>query len=120
MQIQTTKDWAMHFLHLPLFEVEEIHVRILNARSMPILFSENGIPKFCVIFDSEIDSVHVRHIGGSFAWRWKWIEKAATLICKMTYKNKITVLAQEKFMIHAVNKLGFSRVNEEEFEKVIA
>lgn len=121
MKIKTTKEWALFFDYLPLDELMVVVDRVEKQISLPLVFiDDNNIEKFCVIFDIDEESIHVRHIGGAYAWKWNWIEKACVLLCKMTYKNKITVLAQENFMKHAVNKLGFIKSEAEfQYEKVI-
>lgn len=120
MKIGIDRDYALFFDHLSQDEMIDTMNRINFDQSIPLTFFENNEKRFCVIFDIEKESIHVRHIGGNFAWRWKFIENAATILCTLTGKQKITVWAQENFMKYAVNRLGFLK-NEKphEFEKVV-
>lgn len=106
------------FPHLSGEELKIILEREKHQKSCCFkVFDENS--KFYVLLDIDKESVHVRHIGGSFAWRWGFIEHLCSLVAHELGLGKISVIADKDFMKHAVNKLGFEKSSGDMYEKRI-
>lgn len=107
------------FSHLDENEKTIIRERIKRNQSLCFVFYEDVTEKFCVVIDLDKESVHVRHIGGPFAWRWQYIENLCVIIAKAIKVKYITVMAQENFMIYAAKKLGFQDMGNDLYRKAI-
>ena len=107
-----------YFSHLDKNELQTIKEReAYNFSFCFKVFDEKET--FYVVLDVDKESVHVRHIGGSFAWKWKYIEQLCRVVAKEINLKKITVVADQAFMVFAVGRLGFEQSNGDIYEKVI-
>lgn len=107
-----------YFEHLDGAELKEILNREKRQESFCFkIFDNEGA--FYVVLDIDAESVHVRHIGGAFAWKWAFIEHLCRAVANEMKLHKISVIADKDFMKHAVNKLGFENTQGDMYEKRI-
>lgn len=106
------------FSHLSNDELNEIQNAVNNKTSLCFKFYDDK-NSFHVIIDVDAESVHVRRISGQFIFRWNYIYKLCCIIAKKLGLNKITVIADKNFMVFAVKKLGFYKVKNDYYERII-
>lgn len=94
-----------NFSHLSLDECAKIHLREAKAESFCFEMRVKN-KTFHFVVDMDGDTAHLRHIGGSFAWCWRWIEIAVALAACRAGLKKISVVADKAFMRYALKRLG--------------
>lgn len=118
MQAELVKFEFSYFEHLEGSELKLILEREEQNLSMCFKVFDDET-SFYVIIDLDPDCVHVRRIGGAFAWKWNYIENLCRVIGIELGLKKISVIADKDFMKHAVNKLDFVSMGNDFYEKRI-
>ena len=116
-KLLTLKDG--YFLHLEQSELNIMREREKSNVGFCFAVLDGHGAAFYVFIDIDAESVHVRHIGGAFAWKWGYIENLCHMVAREAGLNKITVCADKDFMFHALKKLGFKHVQDDLYGKEI-
>ena len=103
-----------------LHDIEIMNMLDREAKKLSFCFEIDGNKTFHVFIDLDNESIHVRHIGGAFAWEWESVLTLCKAISETSGHKKVTVIADKSFMVFAVKRLGFELTKENDlYEKVL-
>ena len=93
---------------------------IWTKKSHIVAFRKNEKIKFAAIISIDRESVHLREVGGAFAFNMYWVHKYCVILAKRFNLSKLTFKSDIETVVKIAEKFGFKNNFENQYIKELA